>query len=107
MKPVSLNSNFVQVEIPDELGKGLFEKNKNLLTQKCFEYFGHKLNFNCIVKEEPNDTSMTVNLVDKEQKSKTVDEKTVKVKSKKNSASKDDPFVKSIMDDLGGEEIYS
>jgi len=45
--------------------------------------------------------------LDKEQNSETVDEKTVKVKSKKNSASKDDPFVKSIMDDLGGEEIYS
>jgi len=114
MKPVEIHNNQMQVEIDDELGKGIFEKNKNLLTQKCFEYFGHKLTFSCVVREDafrktdsylyepvksgsPDENSPVEN--------KDTNTNNKQVKSKKTVKSK--PHIKAIMDELGGEEIFT
>ena len=88
--------------------KGIFEKNKNLLTQKCFEYFGHKLTFSCVVREDSPGDAKLYNAAKEQETATSVSNKTTpnKLPGKNKKTDKSSPHVKAIIDELGGEEIY-
>jgi DNA polymerase-3 subunit gamma/tau len=86
LSPVGLDKNKIEVVIRDEYGKVIFEQNQDYISRKTYEIFGKKLGFTFILP--PADVT----------------------NAEKNSETHlnrddNDPIIKAIISELGGEEI--
>lgn len=98
ISPVGLERNEINVTIRDEAGKIIFEQKQNqeYLSKKTIEFFGKKLSFKII--DAP--FALSDDIESKESK------RSIQTAPSRHDKSSQNPFVKTIIEELGGEEIY-
>jgi len=98
ISPVGLERNEINVTIRDEAGKIIFEQkqNQDYLSRKTIEFFGKKLSFKII------DTNSVQSIENEPNPSRQINQSLSQIQNK----SSDNPYIKTIIEELGGEEIY-
>ncbi|HPI37324.1 MAG TPA: DNA polymerase III subunit gamma/tau [Ignavibacteriaceae bacterium] len=98
ISPIGLERNEINVTIRDDAGRIIFEQKQNqeYLSRKTIEFFGKKLSFKII---EPSPSQILENEITTEQNRQPIS-RPIRKKAAEN------PLVKTIIEELGGEEIY-
>ncbi len=95
IKPVGLEGNKLMVDCSDDHSKNVILDQKEYLDNKTDKFFGKRLSilFN---KGNLHNSQVSVNIPQKSDSQKT---------QKKSGKDEDDPFVKAIINELGGKEL--